>query len=125
MAASVLVIDDDPDIVRVLTSALEDEGYRVLSSIGDAAIEMARALHPDLVLLDLRMPGMDGAEVSRRLRADPATAAIPIIVVSAVQNLAQAVEKLPVDAQVQKPFDLDQLYTLVAQWSQPPQGPPA
>ena len=125
MAASVLVIDDDSDIVRVVTAALEDEGYRVLASLGSAAIEIARELHPDVVLLDLRMPGMDGAEVSQRLRADPATAGIPIIVVSAVQNLAQAAEKLPVDAQLPKPFDLDRLYTLVAQWSDLPQGPPA
>lgn len=125
MAASVLVIDDDPDIVRVVTAALEDEGYRVLASLGSAAVEMARELHPDVVLLDLRMPGMDGAEVSRRLRADPETAGIPIIVVSAVQHLAQAVEKLSVDAQLQKPFDLDRLYTLVAQWSELPKGPPA
>jgi CheY-like chemotaxis protein len=79
----VLVVDDDPSIIDFLETALEDEGYLVLASVGADSLLVAHDVHPDVILLDINMPGMDGVEVSQRLREDPVTADIPIIVMSA------------------------------------------
>ena len=72
VAKTVLMVDDDPDIIRLLTIALQPAGFRLLSaSDGDTALQIARAQRPDLLLLDWDMPGRDGLEVCRALRADP------------------------------------------------------
>lgn len=113
---SVLVVDDDPTIVHVLADALELDGYHVVVAANDRAVQMAHDLHPDLVLLDLMMPGIDGVEISRRLRGDPATACIPIIIMSARYDLGSALAKAPVDSALPKPFELDDLYAIVEQW---------
>ncbi len=70
-APTILIVDDDPDVVRLLTLTLEHEGFHLLSAPdGQTALEMARALRPDLVLLDWEMPGQNGLEVCRALRAE-------------------------------------------------------
>ncbi|MGH7320537.1 MAG: response regulator [Candidatus Rokuibacteriota bacterium] len=70
-APTILIVDDDPDVVRLLTLTLEHEGFHLLSAPdGKTALEMARALRPDLVLLDWEMPGQNGLEVCRALRAE-------------------------------------------------------
>ena len=79
------------------------------------ALHLARELRPNVILLDYAMPGMDGAELSRRLRADPTTAAIPIILMSAHPRAARP--RIPVDAELPKPFDLEALSTVVACWT--------
>jgi CheY-like chemotaxis protein len=70
---------------------------------------------PDVILLDYAMPGMDGAELSRRLRADRATAAIPLILMSACPPAARP--RMPVDAELPKPFDLEAMSAVVARWT--------
>ncbi|WP_293995697.1 response regulator transcription factor [Sphaerotilus sp.] len=76
----VLIVDDVPDNLAVLHDALDESGYTVLVALdGATALERAVRARPDAILLDAVMPGMDGFEVARRLRADPRTAAIPII----------------------------------------------
>jgi CheY-like chemotaxis protein/DNA-binding CsgD family transcriptional regulator len=76
----VLVVDDVPDNITLLNDALEEAGYTVLvANSGEAALPLAVRAQPDLVLLDAVMPGLDGFEVARRLKADEATAAIPIV----------------------------------------------
>ncbi|MEO7246255.1 MAG: response regulator transcription factor [Rubrivivax sp.] len=76
----VLIVDDAPDNLAVLHDALDESGYTVLvATTGDAALARAAQAHPDIVLLDAVMPGLDGFEVARRLKADPATAGIPIV----------------------------------------------
>ena len=82
----ILVVDDDPDIVELLRCVLHDAGYEVAIADGGAALSLARARHPHLILLDLLMPSMDGLEVMQRLRDDPATAHIPIIALSGGQS---------------------------------------
>src|SRR4051812_20600724 len=73
----VLIVDDVPDNLAVLHDALDESGYTVLvATSGDAALQRAAQARPDIVLLDAMMPGMDGFEVARRLKADPATAHI-------------------------------------------------
>ena len=76
----VLVVDDVPDNITLLNDALDEAGYMVLvATSGEAALSLAARAQPDIVLLDAVMPGLDGFEVARRLRADPATAGIPIV----------------------------------------------
>ena len=76
----VLIVDDVPDNLAVLHDALDESGYTVLvATAGEAALQRAAQALPDIVLLDAMMPGMDGFEVARRLKANPLTAHIPII----------------------------------------------
>ncbi len=80
----ILVVEDEVDILEVIEYNLSREGFRVLSSRdGDASLRIARSDAPDLVLLDLMLPGLDGLEVCRRLKADTITCDIPIIMVTA------------------------------------------
>jgi two-component system alkaline phosphatase synthesis response regulator PhoP len=89
MRATVLVVDDEPD-VRVLCKVnLEFEGYRVLEAgDGEAAIEMANREAPDLILLDLMMPHVNGWDVMKRLKEDEKTANIPIVLLTAMADEA-------------------------------------
>jgi DNA-binding response OmpR family regulator/DNA-binding CsgD family transcriptional regulator len=81
----VLIVDDQPDNLALLHDALDDAGHTVLvATDGASAIERARAARPDVVLLDAVMPGMDGFAVARALKADPETAAIPIVFMTAL-----------------------------------------
>ncbi|PYO37458.1 MAG: DNA-binding response regulator, partial [Candidatus Rokuibacteriota bacterium] len=84
MASRVLIVEDEPDIRGLLAFHLEREGYQVFKSNNGAdALRQVRARPPDLVLLDLMLPEMDGLEVCRRLRQDPATAPLPIVMLTA------------------------------------------
>ena len=101
---SVLVVDDDPNVVEVLCRYLEREGYRVTSAgDGKVALEMALDLLPDLVVLDLMLPGMDGLEVCRRLRQ---VAPIPVIMLTARGDESDRLVglELGADDYVSKPF---------------------
>ena len=81
--ALVLIVDDSPTDVHVMQQALEQGGFRtVAASDGTEAIRKARELHPDLILMDIVMPGMDGFRATRALSNDPATRSIPVIMVS-------------------------------------------
>ncbi len=118
----VLVMDDDAAIVDFLETALEDEGYQVFATVGAGALPLARDLQPAVILLDINMPGMDGSEVSRCLRADATTAHIPIIVMSAQDRLRATGPLMAVNGRLPKPFDLTVLYTTVARWAQASEG---
>ena len=97
----VLIVDDVPDNLAVLHDALDESGYTVLvATHGEAALARAAQALPDIVLLDAMMPGMDGFEVARRLKADPRTAAIPIIFMTGLtetEHLVAALEAGGVD----------------------------
>jgi CheY-like chemotaxis protein len=83
IAATVLIVDDDPVIAMMYGLGLERAGYRVLSAKnGGAGLELVATAHPDLILLDVRMPVMDGIEVLTRLAADVATQDIPVVMLS-------------------------------------------
>jgi DNA-binding response OmpR family regulator len=101
--SSVLVIEDDADIRNLLVTRLARLDYRVSAvPTGEAGLEAARADPPDLVLLDLLLPGIDGWEVARRLRAEPCTARVPVLVVSIVDD--DAGDGVEVMGRVAKPF---------------------
>jgi CheY-like chemotaxis protein len=80
----ILIIDDNPTIVRIIEMALHSFGYQVASANdGETGLARAKALHPDLIILDIMMPKMNGYEVCQALRADPETAAIRVIMLTA------------------------------------------
>jgi two-component system alkaline phosphatase synthesis response regulator PhoP len=84
MAATILVVDDEKDILDLLTYNLEKEGYVVVTARnGNAAITTALERRPDLCILDVMMPGMDGWEVCKALRREPSTATVPVIFLTA------------------------------------------
>ncbi|QLA21471.1 response regulator [Desulfolutivibrio sulfoxidireducens] len=101
---TILVVDDEPPVRLYLEQLLADEGFRVLAAAdGPQAIDMAMTHHPDLITMDLMMPGMDGATTIRRLRAEPATKDIPVVVISALP--ARECEQAGGDASMIKPVD--------------------
>ncbi len=104
MAQTILVVDDEPQLVKVLRGYLEQSGFRVVAA-GDGPSAVAQYLHerPDLVLLDLNLPGMDGIDVARRLRA---SSNVPIIMVTArVEETDRLIGlELGADDYVTKPF---------------------
>jgi phosphate regulon transcriptional regulator PhoB len=107
MAQRVLIVEDEPDIRDLLVFHLEREGYQVTKSrSGVEALRLAQASPPDLVLLDLMLPEMDGLEVCRRLRRDPATQAVPIVMLTARGDEVDRVLglELGADDYVVKPF---------------------
>ena len=104
----VLVVDDDPVIQRLLQVNFEMEDYVVLTaSDGAEGLLKARTQRPDILLLDVMMPKMDGIAVAQALRADPKTAHLPIIMLTAKAQAAdiQAGRDVGVDIYVTKPFD--------------------
>ncbi|MFZ5863650.1 MAG: response regulator transcription factor [Nitrospirota bacterium] len=102
-----LVIEDEPDIVRLLTHYLEQSGYRVRTeTTGSAGLRAALERVPDVIILDVMLPGLDGYEVCRRLRNDPATATVPILMLTARGEETDKVRGLEIGADdyVTKPF---------------------
>ncbi|NOH14719.1 MAG: response regulator [Chloroflexi bacterium] len=84
MDRSVLLVDDDLETLELVGTMLERSGYRILAArSGLKALQMARLEHPDLILLDIMMPGMDGYEVLEILKADQTTNDIPVVIFSA------------------------------------------
>jgi CheY-like chemotaxis protein len=110
LVARVLVVDDESDIRQAMAEILADEGYQVADA-GDGAEALAkvRAFHPEVVLLDLMMPGMSGWDFLRAARGDPELSGIPVIVLSALGG-ERAIEA---EAFIEKPFDLDTLLRAV------------
>ena len=107
MASRVLVVEDEPDIRDLLAFHLERDGYQVTrATTGPEALRQLRAAPPDLVILNLMLPELDGLEVCRRLRADPATATLPVIMLTAKGDEVDRVVglELGADDYVVKPF---------------------
>jgi DNA-binding response OmpR family regulator len=114
--STVLVADDDPDIRELVTFKLEQAGYRV-HAVGDgvAALAAAKALSPSLLLLDVMMPGLNGYEVCRRLRAAGETATTPVIMLTAKaqEGDVETGFAMGVDDYIVKPFSPRELLTRV------------
>lgn len=108
--ATVLVVDDDRDIVDAMAEILAAEGHRVLVAMnGRDALEIARGERPDLVLLDLEMPEMDGRAFLAAVGGVPALCGVPIVVVSGAEDACD----LPAAACLSKPVRLDGLLALI------------
>jgi len=106
--AKVLVVDDEPRNVRLLSMILKTQGYDVLQGYsGEEALEKVETESPDLILLDIMMPRMNGYEVCKRLREAEHTEAIPIVMITALRGLEEKVKALDIGADdfISKPFD--------------------
>jgi adenylate cyclase len=114
-AARILVVDDVPENVRLLEAVLEAHGYDVVSAgDGRAALELAVSAEPDLVLLDVMMPELDGHEVCRRLREQEETAVLPVIMLTASEGSEKRIAiEAGADDFIPKPFDRDELPTRI------------
>jgi diguanylate cyclase (GGDEF)-like protein len=116
MTETILVVDDEVDIATLVAMNLADEGYEThLAHTGDDAIDLALRLRPDLVVLDLMLPDVDGMEVCRRLRTDPRTTSTSIIMLTAKTMRSDRIAGLEAGADdyVDKPFDVDELLARV------------
>jgi len=110
--ARLLIVDDTPQNLRLISDFLAEQGFELmLTRSGAQALEKIHLGTPDLVLLDVRMPGMDGFEVCRRLKAEPAVAAIPVIFMTALDDAAHKVEGFRLGAvdYVTKPIQREEL----------------
>jgi len=113
----ILVIDDEPDIVDFLTTLFEDHGFSTRHAHdGDHGMKQAREQPPDLITLDITMPGKSGVSIFRELRADPALCRIPIFIISGVQEFRQMLanrSECPPEGFMEKPIDPGTLITHV------------
>jgi len=113
---TIVAIEDEPDLLEVVRYNLAREGYEVLSAEdGLEGLDVIEKSHPDLVLLDLMLPGMDGVEICRRVKFDPETRSIPVIIVSAKGEESDVVLGLEMGADdyVAKPFSPRELVARV------------
>ena len=107
MGATILVVDDEPSIVRLVTATLESKGYEVIPAYdGEEALVKVKHHRPDLIILDIMMPHMDGREARKRLLEDPETAEIPVIHLSAVGDFEKQLNAVEggITDYVTKPF---------------------
>jgi len=113
LATRVLCIEDDPEMIELICLILEQHGYEVAGRTGGMqGLQAAREIGPDVILLDLMMPEMDGWEVYRHIKRDPILAAIPVVIVTAkAQNIDRVVglHIAKVDDYVTKPFGPQEL----------------
>ena len=108
-----LVVDDDHDIAEMVRMALTDEGYEVvLASNGEVALTASQLHLFDIILLDMRMPVMDGWTFARTYRALPGPHA-PMIVVTAARDASERAAEISADGFLAKPFSLDELFDIV------------
>lgn len=117
MAKQLLVVDDDPSLLLAVSETLRAEGYEVVTARrgAEAMVRVAEAM-PDLIISDIRMPGMDGYALVRNLRASPRTRLIPIIFLTAKDETADRIEgfRTGVDAYLTKPFESEELIAIVS-----------
>ena len=112
--ATILVVEDDSALREFLCTALADEFEVECAMSGEEAIERAQRVRPDVVLLDVMLPGVNGLDVVRRIRSDPALKGIPVLVMTAFSDIeAGEAEAAGADRFLAKPFDLHELTAAV------------
>lgn len=116
MSKKILAVDDEPSILDLIERALADQGHEIITGAnGFDAVDKAHMQQPDLVILDIMMPGMNGLEAARKIAADPKTARIPVLLLSGVGDLDKqldALEGLDVEY-LTKPFKQSELAAIV------------
>jgi two-component system, cell cycle response regulator DivK len=119
MSRRILVVEDQEDNRRILRDLLTSVGYVVLEAqTGEDGVRQAGALHPDLILMDVQLPGIDGHEATRQIKADPALRAVPLIVVTsyALSGDDAKARAAGADDYVTKPFSPRALLAKVRQY---------
>jgi CheY-like chemotaxis protein len=113
---AVLLVEDDPDIREAIGDVLQEEGYTVaMADTGQQALDQLRGSDrlPDVILLDLMMPVMDGWKFRQEQKQHPAWEAIPVIVLSAVGNTQERAESIGASGCLRKPLDIDELLDML------------
>lgn len=116
MPKRLLVVDDEPNLLRAVAACLKAEDYEVSTArSGQEALVKLAEFVPDLIISDIRMPGMDGYRLVRQLRGTPRTALVPIVFLSAKDETADRIEgfRAGIDAYLTKPFEPDELIAVV------------
>jgi len=115
MAKTVLIVDDEADLVKVTTFRLKSLGYNVVTgATGKEALILIKENRPDLVLLDLRLPEIDGTEVCKAVKADAGLKDIPIVMFTASTNqISEQAKESGADGFLVKPFERDQLTAIL------------
>ncbi len=110
----ILISEDDPDISELLETVLESNGYETRVCMdGNETESQTKKLLPDLIIMDLWLPGIDGATLTKKLKTKAATKNIPILIVSAQNQLNKVVKQTKADGFLPKPFDLQELLSIV------------
>lgn len=116
MSKRLLVVDDEPNLLRAVAACLKAAGYDVSTARSgrEALLQLAEAV-PDLLISDIRMPGMDGYQLARQLRGSPRTALVPIVFLTAKDERSDRIEgfRAGVDAYLTKPFEPEELIAVV------------
>ena len=110
----IMIADDDTGIIDAVAMMLEFEGYTVSSTVNGASVLELKNNYPDLLLLDVQMPGLDGREICRKLKEKEDTRNIPVILVSASTNLQKSAQDAGADDYLEKPFNMHDLLEKVA-----------
>ncbi len=114
MSSRILVVEDQTDVAQLIEVVLQGEGHTVaIARDGAQGLVLARDWKPDLILMDIMLPGVDGGTLISRLRQEPETADLPIVAMSASRTLRDRSEELQADALLSKPFDVDALLVQV------------
>lgn len=114
MSARILVVEDQEDVAQLIDVVLKGEGYTVaIARDGANGLMLSRDWQPDLILMDIMLPGVDGGTLISRLRREPETVDLPIIAMSASRTLRDRTPELEADALLSKPFDVDALLVQV------------
>jgi DNA-binding response OmpR family regulator len=114
----ILIVDDEPDVVKFLRLRFEAKNYNVVTAgDGTQALEVAQGEMPDVILLDILMPGIDGFEVCEHLKSQEKTADIPVIMLTCLTDEKSKLKGRQVGAQefISKPFDFDKLEASIAE----------
>lgn len=112
----ILVADDDPDILEVLTLILEENGYEVETTSDGQTLHMLERNLPDLLLLDIWMSGWHGREICRYLKSQETTKALPVVLFSANRETQQIAQEAGADDFITKPFDLGHLLETIGRY---------
>ena len=115
MAKKILIVDDEPDLLKVLEVRLKNTGYEVFTGVnGQEALDTARKMKPDLIILDLYLPVKDGDEVAQILKNDKELKSIPIVLISATtRTLSERAKACGANTFLSKPFEPEEFVFLV------------
>lgn len=112
----IFLVDDEPDVREVMREYLEDHGFQIeQAAFGEEALKKLETLRPHLILLDVVMPNMDGLEVLARIRQNPKTAKIPVVMLTAKGNtrVIMKAQELQADDFMTKPFDSEEFLGMI------------
>lgn len=111
----VLIVDDDRDLLFSLRSILSGKGFKTLTiESGTSVVSLAKIYHPDVILLDVRLPDVDGRSICRQLKHDAKTSMVPIIIISADSSIGTVNNCPEADGILEKPFNAVALYSKIS-----------